>query len=160
LKPIYIIFGSVNGGAKLVAHELRAQLESDGRAVKVLDKNSWDFLTAEPAICLVIVATTGAGDLPKNISPFFEYLCLKDEKYEDLSYAVLGLGDSCFGETFCMAGKRLDSIFADLNAKPILPLTTIDASDVRDPMEVAVPWLDKVCHRLEYHDAISFPMGM
>lgn len=133
----------------MVAEQLYAQLEIDGKKVQILDRNSWDVLATEPAICLVIVATTGAGDFPKNILPLFKQLSLKEAMYEDLSYAVLGLGDTCFGDTFCMAGKKMDGLFAELNAKPIMSLTTIDASEVRDPMEVAVPWLDLVYAQLE-----------
>jgi sulfite reductase alpha subunit-like flavoprotein len=144
------VFGSVHGHSKIVANELHTKLANDGKDVTILGTDTWDLLSAKPAICLVIVATTGAGDLPKNILPFYDHLRQKEEKYDDLSYAVLGLGDRCFRETFCSAGKRMDSLLIELNADPLLPLTTIDASDIPDPMEVATPWLDKIISNLEH----------
>lgn len=150
MKPIYIAYGSVHGHAKTVANELHTKLASDGKNVTILDNNTWGLVSDEPAICLVIVATTGAGDLPKNILPFYNHLCLKEDKYDDLSYAVLGLGDRCYRETFCNAGKRMDALLLELKSESLLPLTTIDASEIADPMEVAVPWLDKIMSHLEH----------
>ncbi|WDE11998.1 flavodoxin domain-containing protein [Thalassomonas haliotis] len=149
LKPIYIVFGSTDGGAENVAECLQAQLEIDGKEARLLDRNSWHELTTGPAVCLAVVATTGAGDFPKNILPLFKQLSMQDTMYDHLSYAVLAMGDTCFGDTFCMAGKKMDDLLANLNARPLMPLTTIDASEVQNPMELAEPWLDMVCEHIE-----------
>lgn len=149
MRPIYIVYGSVNGGAGWVAHELHAQLQDKGKIVRIIDDNDWAVLQEGQAVCLVIVATTGAGDYPKNIIPFVKFLEAKTPDCSALSYAVLALGDTCFGDTFCMAGKRIDRLLSQLDARPILSVTTVDATEIPDPMDMAVPWLDRVCHLIE-----------
>lgn len=90
---------------------------------------------------MLVSSTTGQGDLPDDILPWF--LELKDTApyLPDLRYGVIALGDSSY-ETFCGAGKQLDELFAELGAKRVGERLEIDACETMEPEVEAQAWLN------------------
>lgn len=55
-------------------------------------------------------------------------------------YAIVNLGDSSFGDTYCGAGKLMDELLSDLGATPLAVPLEIDACETLMPEEEALPW--------------------
>ena len=90
---------------------------------------------------LVVSATTGLGDLPENIFPFFFELKEKFPNLHKLKFGVIALGDSSYGDTFCGAGIMFDALLEELQANRVSPLLKIDALDTTDPFDFAESWV-------------------
>eukprot|EP01084_Bolivina_argentea_P229083 386722_1 len=73
MADITLISGSTLGGAEYVAEHLAEKLEEAGFTTETLHGPLLEDLPAS-GIWLVISSTHGAGDIPDNLSPFYEAL--------------------------------------------------------------------------------------
>jgi hypothetical protein len=72
-------------------------------------------------IVLFVISTTGAGSEPRAMSLMWKTLLrsdLPDDLFDDLSFAVFGLGDTAY-EKFCWAAKKLSRRLVSLGATEI-----------------------------------------
>lgn len=143
MANISVIIGTVYGGAQYVGEQTQAFLQEQGHEVAVFDEATVeDFTAASSDIILVITSTTGQGDLPPNLeSTYFE---LKNQfpMLTGKRYAVIALGDSSYGETYCMAGKKMDELLMELQAVRVGENLLVDAAETMEPEEDAVKWLE------------------
>ena len=141
MAAITVFVGSVYGTAKAVADDVKAELENGGHSVNVVENAKAEDLPGdEGAILLVCTSTTGAGELPGNIEPFYLELKSTPQALGHLRYGIINLGDSSFGDTYCGAGKLMDELLSDLGATALAPPLEIDACETLMPEEEAVPW--------------------
>ena len=141
MAAISILVGSVYGTAKAVAEDIKAELENGGHSVNVVENaKASDLPSEEGAILLICTSTTGAGELPGNIEPFYLELKETPQALGHLRYGIVNLGDSSFGDTYCGAGKLMDELLSDLGAAPLSAPLEIDACETLMPEEEAVPW--------------------
>ena len=93
MADITLISGSTLGGAEYVAEHLAEKLEEAGFTTETLHGPLLEDLSAS-GIWLVISSTHGAGDIPDNLSPFYEAL---QEQKPDLSavrFGAIGIGET------------------------------------------------------------------
>lgn len=105
MADITLISGSTLGGAEYVAEHLAEKLEEAGFTTETLHGPLLEDLSAS-GIWLVISSTHGAGDIPDNLSPFYEAL---QEQKPDLSavrFGAIGIGSREY-DTFCGAIDKL-----------------------------------------------------
>ncbi len=141
MSTISIFVGSVYGTAKAVADDVKDGLEGAGHSVSVIENaRAADLPAGDGAILLVCTSTTGAGELPGNIEPFYLELKGAPQSLVHLRYGIINLGDSSFGDTYCGAGKLMDEMLSDLGASALAPPLEIDACETLMPEEEAVPW--------------------
>ena len=72
-------------------------------------------------IAIFVVATSGTGKEPRTMVPLWKSLLRSDlppDIFEDLHYAVFGLGDSSY-EKFCWPAKKLTRRLEQLGAMSI-----------------------------------------
>ena len=141
MATLSIIVGSVYGTAKAVANDIKADLEGTGHSVNVIeDAKAADLPTDDGALLLICTSTTGAGELPGNLEPFYNELKATPQPLGHIRYSVISLGDSSYGDTYLGGGQLMNDLFADLGATLIAPALEIDAMEVMMPEEEAVPW--------------------
>lgn len=142
-QPLDILYGTQTGNAEGVAQEAAEMAAANGFSPRVaeLDAIDMDALAAMKHV-LVVISTYGEGEMPDNAHIFWEaFTASTAPRLEELSFAVLGLGDTSYDE-FCQAGKLMDLRFEQLGAKRLTDRVDCDV-DFEDPaaewMNTAIP---------------------
>ena len=71
MAAIRILTGSVYGGALLTARRIKQELEPEGHTVTVLENPTLADITDNQDALLVCTSTTGQGEIPDNLLPFY-----------------------------------------------------------------------------------------
>ena len=139
MADITLISGSTLGGAEYVAEHLAEQLEDAGFTTETLNGPVADELSTD-GIWLVVSSTHGAGDIPDNLLPFYEYLREEKPDLSAIRFGAIGIGSREY-DTFCGA---IDKLYAEMKAcgpKQIgetLKINILEHDIPEDPAEV---WL-------------------
>jgi len=142
MAQVSIVVGSVYGTASFVGEELQAALEEAGHGVTRSESAGIEAITAEGLeVLIAVTSSTGAGDLPENIAPFFAALLNQWPRIDHLGFAVVGLGDTTFGDTFNGAAKTLDRQLAEMGARRLAGPLLLDACETVNPERDALPWV-------------------
>ena len=141
MTSIRILVGSVYGGALLTARTLKKELEGEGHHATVLENPVLDDITSNNDALLVCTSTTGQGELPANLLPF--YLDLRDQlpQQPGRPFGIIVLGDSSSGDTFCGAGDLMEEALYETAARKVGDTLRIDALETMEPEAEALPWV-------------------
>jgi flavodoxin len=143
MSEVGIFVGTVYGNAQHVAEQVKEMFDSKGVNTKIFDDPSLeDFKQVSGAI--FISSTTGQGDVPPNLEFFIVDLREHSPLMEQKPFAVVGLGDSSYGETYCGAGRQIHTLLIELQGKPVADLLEIDACETLEPETEVVPWLENL----------------
>ena len=141
MSKIQIITGSVSGNALRVSRCAEQALIAAGHDVEYFESFSEHTFDTN-GILLLCCATTGNGDLPENIWPFYSYINSQYPNISQLRYGIIALGNSSYAN-FCGAGIQLDEALGDLGATRIGDILKVDAIYCDAPAEDALPWLQQ-----------------
>lgn len=134
---VEVLYGSQTGNSSELADQLAAGLRAAGLGANVseLDAAGAGALTSGSSHVLIVTSTYGEGEMPDNAEMFWEELNGPEmPRLEDLSFAVLGLGDSGYDD-FCQAGKDLDIRLEQLGAKRLTARVDCDVDFEDDAAE-------------------------
>jgi MioC protein len=141
VAEILIVVGTESGNAQMCADFLSDELPALGHDVEIIsDVTADEADLASRSVVLICTATHGDGELPDNIIPFHQGLAAARPDLSSLRYGVIALGDQTYAETFCRAGRIMDSLFADLGASKVGERLEIDACTQPLADEDAVAW--------------------
>src|SRR5690554_6386808 len=100
MAAVRILTGSVYGGALLTARKIKEELDAQGHHVRVQETPALEDITVNYYALLVCTSTTGQGEIPDNLLPF--YLALREQLplLPGRSYGIIVLGDTAYGDTF------------------------------------------------------------
>jgi len=141
MASIRILVGSVFGGALMTARELKKTLEPEGHTVVVCEQPEMSDIQDNEDPVLICTSTTGQGEVPANLLPF--YLNLRDTlpQQPGRPFGVIVLGDSSYGDTYCGAGELMEEVFLETSARKIGNTLRIDALETVEPEQEALPWV-------------------
>ncbi|CDO69942.1 hypothetical protein BN946_scf184836.g16 [Trametes cinnabarina] len=121
-RTLTILYATETGTAQDVADRLARLCRSLRICAQV---HSMDAYPPEELIneslVLFVVSTTGSGHEPRAMTPLWTMLLradLPEDLFEDLAFAVFGLGDSAY-EKFCWPAKLLSRRLLQLGASEI-----------------------------------------
>jgi sulfite reductase (NADPH) flavoprotein alpha-component len=144
IKKITILYGTETGNARKLGNSFAASAKKRGITVKLmgLDQYRLTDLSKEEYL-FVVISTQGEGEPPVAARKFFDYIHQDNLAFEQLNYAVLGLGDTSY-PLFCKAAEDVDLRLDKLGAKKILPLQKCDVDYEAD----ATSWLEELFNAL------------
>ena len=143
-KKITILYGTETGNAKKIAGEFGILAKKREISAKIVGTENYKFTDlSKEEYLFIVISTQGEGEPPQSAKKFYDYIHSTTEKYPNLKYAVLGLGDTSY-PLYCQTGIDLDSKFSELGANRILNLFKADV----DYKPIADEWMETVLLKL------------
>ncbi|WP_378733993.1 flavodoxin domain-containing protein [Nocardia brasiliensis] len=136
---VVILFGSEMGTAETVADSVADALSAHDVSVYDMSDFAVDDLDVHD-FHVIVCSTYGDGDLPTGAEPFFDELDASAPDLTGLRFAVFGLGDSIYGDTFNRGGEIAAEKLAARGASQVGEHARHDASTEIRPKEMARDW--------------------
>ena len=130
---ITILYGTETGNAEMLAEDIQSEIEADH---EVDLSNLEDFAPGDfdpECFYLLVCSTYGDGDLPASAQPFAA-----------IHFAIFGLGDSEYDETFNHGPKKLAELMIAHGAQQVGERVAHDASGSDMAEDLAFPWAEAV----------------
>jgi MioC protein len=140
---IAILYGTETGNAEMLAEDLAAHLSADAPAVTNLSDIDPGDLDAG-TLWLIVTSTYGDGELPASAKPFGERMAAGAPDLSGVLFAVFGMGDSAYPETFNFGGKRIEEMLVGAGARMVGARVTHDASGPDMAEDLCFPWAESV----------------
>jgi sulfite reductase (NADPH) flavoprotein alpha-component len=123
---LIVAFGTDMGNAEDAAMTFAAAVGAIGIDTEAIELNRVELADLQSATHFVVVTSTfGDGEFPDNAVLFWEAISADTGRLENLSFAVLALGDSSY-ELFCNAGLLLDERLGALGAHRLTERVDVD----------------------------------
>ena len=141
---INIVYATILGTSQMVAEELEDAL-SDEYEIEVQD-----ILEVSPTelrddkFHVFISSTTGHGDMPDSAYDFVNAISNTRANLSKINFAIFGLGDQGYADTFNMGSEKLADVLRGAGATQIGERGLFDASTLDMPEDIAVPWLKDI----------------
>ena len=136
---LVILYGTETGNAEMLAEDIAAHLKS--HAPSVTNLSDFDPTNFDPGTFYLIVCSTyGDGELPASAKPFAKKMETNKPDLTGVEFAVFGMGDSEYPETFNFGGKRIEAILTAAGARLRGARVMHDASGPDMAEDIALPW--------------------
>lgn len=137
---VVILFGTEMGTAESAADSIAAEL-SGAHDVSVHDMTDFDIEDLDVRDFHVIVCSTyGDGDLPTGAEPFADALDRHAPELTGVRFAVFGLGDTVYGDTFNRGGEIIAEKLIARGATQVGEHARHDASTEIRVKDMAQQW--------------------
>ncbi len=142
---ITVLYGTESGNSELIAEDLGAKLRETHDDVEVHDLQDFDPADLTPErFTIVVCSTHGDGDLPNTAIPFAEVFDASPPDLTGVRYAMFGLGDTFYEDTYSQGSEHIDRRFAAQGAVRVGEYGRHDASSWDLGSDVALEWLPGV----------------
>ncbi|MGR3365245.1 MAG: flavodoxin domain-containing protein [Maritimibacter harenae] len=146
---ISILYGTETGNAEMLAEDIQAELEGD-HDVSCENLSDVDPAALDPnRLYLLVCSTYGDGELPASAQPFAEAMDAAKPDLSAIHFAIFGLGDSEYDETFNHGPKRLAELMLAHGATQIGERVAHDASGSDMAEDLAFPWAEEIVGQAE-----------
>ena len=141
---INIVYATILGTSQMVAEDLEDALSNNHEVDvrDILNVGSGDL--GEEALYVFISSTTGHGDMPDSTIEFVRDLTDTKPNLSSLNFAIFGLGDQGYADTFNMGSEKLAELLKGAGAKQVGERGLFDASTGDMPEDIAIPWLEDI----------------
>ena len=142
---IQVLFGTESGNAEIAAEDLADSIRNDVQEVEVHDLSAFSISELQHDTTYVFLCSTyGEGDLPNTALPFYADLSVVRPDLSGVRYAMFGLGDTFYTETYGQGATKLDDKLTELGAQRVGEIGRHDASSWEPVGECAVAWFTGV----------------
>lgn len=145
---IHFLFGTETGTAEYLCDDMSDSIadrfECDVTSMDKVDPADLDRET----LYILVTSTFGSGDLPGTAVPFYNTLEERKPDLTDVRFAIFGLGDQTFGETYNNGSKRLMEQMLACKATMIGERGLYDGAAQGAPEDDGLPWLDTILEEL------------
>jgi len=146
---LHFLHGTETGTAEYLCEDMAEAAGSDWTTeVASLDTVKPADLNADTFYVLV-TSTYGTGDLPTLAVEFFETLENDRPDLSHVKFAIFGLGDETFGETYNKGSERLMTQMLACKASMIGERGLFNAASADMPEDVGVPWVEGILELLQ-----------
>ena len=139
-----ILYGTETGTGELVADAIADVLASDhDPSIYDMSEYAAEDLSADDFL-VIVCSTYGEGELPSSALPFGDEL---DEEKPDLNgvrFAVFGLGDTVYGDTYNRGGEIMAEKLTALGATQVGEHFRHDSSSTVKPVKAAEEWAEGI----------------
>lgn len=140
---IAVLYGTETGNAEMLAEDIGAHLSGhETRVSNLSDVDPADL--AAGTLFLFVCSTYGEGELPASAKPFGARMQAGRPDLKGILFAVFGMGDSEYPETFNFGGKAIEALMTGAGARMLGERVTHDASGSDMAEDLAMPWADAV----------------
>lgn len=137
---VVILFGTEMGTAESAADSIAEELR-EAYDVSVHDMTDFDIADLDVRDFHVVVCSTyGDGELPTGAEPFADALDRDTPDLSGLRFAVFGLGDIVYGDTFNRGGEIIAEKLAARGAVQVGEHARHDASTEVRVRDMAREW--------------------
>ncbi len=146
---IAVLYGTETGNAAMLADDIKSALDGDH------DVACADLAEIDPASLdgqdfhVIVCSTYGDGDVPASAKPFMTKLEALSPKLSHVRFAIFGLGDSEYAETFAHGSMKLAEALVAREAVQIGTRLTHNATADGLPEDIALPWIRAILADLE-----------
>ncbi len=143
MAPFVLLVGTMTGNAEFAAEEMVQVLKDEfGREaeLRLMDNLGADAFQPD-TIYIICTSTYGEGELPENAKAFYAALCEQRPDLSAIRYALFGLGDSTYIDTFNFGGKRFDDILTELGARRLGERSKHDIRSNVQPWDYGRDWI-------------------
>lgn len=143
MTPITFLVGTMTGNAEFAAEEMAQILRDEfGHETELLRMDGLDAAVfRREGLFLICTSTYGEGDVPENAQRLYRELCEQRPDLSGVRYAVFGMGDANYRETFNFGGKRFDDILTALGATRLGERAMHDAQSGEEPWDYGCEWV-------------------
>ena len=137
---IAILFGTETGNAEMLAEDIASALEEDHetRIANLQDTGVEDLRAAD--LNIIVCSSYGDGELPASAQPFADLLRTERPDLAGVQFAIFGLGDTEYAETFGHGSMKLAELLVERGATTLGERLVHDAAGGDLPEDIAVPW--------------------
>lgn len=136
---VVVLFGSETGTAEEVADKIADVLsDHDAEVRDMLEYEVSDIDTDD--FHVIICSTYGDGELPTGAEPFYDALVEDAPDLTGLRFALFGLGDRVYEDTFNRGGEIIAEKLVELGAQQIHEHARHDSSSSIKPKAQAEEW--------------------
>ena len=139
---ITILYGTETGNAEMLSEAPQSHLEANH---DVELSNLSDF---EPGsfdkgrFYIVVCSTYGDGELPASAQPFAEAMEAAKPDLSGIHFAIFGMGDTEYEDTFANGSKRMEDLLVSHGARKVGERLIHDASGSDLAEDLAMDWAD------------------
>ncbi len=138
---IAILFGTETGNAEMLAEDIATELEADHEtsAADLAGTDPEDLKAAD--LNVIVCSSYGDGELPASAKPFAERLSAEEPDLAGVRFAIFGLGDSEYAETYGFGSMKLAELLVKRGASALGDRPVHDAAGDELSEDVALPWI-------------------
>lgn len=141
----HFLYGSESGTAEVLAEDFSDEIQSDHNATcENIEDVDVDIFSDKDSIYIFFLATYGEGDYTISAEDFFEDLENQSPDLSGFKYAMFGLGDRSYEDSYNFASKNADALLTKLGASRVGPIGEFDASSGELPEDMAAPWMQDI----------------
>ena len=145
---IGLLYGTETGNAEMLCEDIEEEI-GGGYECEIEDlANLEPSDLSDDRFYVFVTSTYGNGDLPTTAAPFLEKLTEERPDLSNIRFAMFGLGDMVFDETYNQGSARLKEILIQCGAEMLGERGLHDASSGEAPEDIALPWIQTVLPKL------------